>query len=58
LTKQPDPSDDPEIEIITPEMIEAGLAELYCHDISLPVEEEMKLAVKRVFLVMLSLRAK
>jgi hypothetical protein len=44
-----------EIEI-TPEMIEAGFGELCCHDITEPRDDEMREAVRCVFLAMFALR--
>jgi hypothetical protein len=41
---------------ITPEMIEAGLAELYRHDITVPFRAEMMVAVKQVYRSMCSVR--
>ena len=45
--------DVPEIEV-TPEMIEVGVEELYCHDIMEPTDEAMKKAVSAVYRVMAS----
>lgn len=45
-----------EIEI-TPEMIEAGLAELWNHDITEPREDEMREAVRSVYSAMHKSRA-
>jgi hypothetical protein len=46
-----------EIEI-TPEMIEAGLDELWNHSITEPTEREMRAAVKAVFLAMIAAHPK
>ena len=48
---------DTEIEI-TPEMIEAGVEELYCHDITEPRKDEMCEAVANVYRVMAAVFAK
>lgn len=45
-----------EIEI-TPEMIEAGMEELFRHDIQEPCEDEMREAVAAVFRVMANLES-
>jgi hypothetical protein len=42
---------------ITPEMIEAGLDELYSHDITEPRRAEMREAVRAVFAAMCAARA-
>lgn len=42
---------------VTPEMIEAGMEELFCHDIQEPYEDEMRKAVAAVFRVMANLES-
>lgn len=51
MADRPAREKEDEIEI-TPEMIEAGLDELYNHDITEPRKDDMRLAVRSVYSAM------